>query len=169
MTTSPDEPHRSPRFQFRVGTLLWVMTITAVIAQSPLLRTWEGLFLWLAMITPALLLVLYQIWRRRKPPALPKNTVTIQIDAKWLRRVKSPFIMRLIASLTGVSITFAPLYLFWCGQRKELGAYEWFVVTLCFLVIYLVPGFYMRLAGEVIGQLVKIEEARPNSRIHAHE
>jgi len=166
MIASSDEARGSPQFRFRVGTLLWVMTVTAVVAQSPLLKSWEGLLLWLTLVTPAGLLIIYQIWRRRQPPAVPKETVTIQIDAKWLRRIRSPYVKWLVFSLTGVSVTFAPLYLFWCGQRKEFGAFEWLVVTLCFVVIYLVPGFYMRLAGEVIGQLVKIEKARPSLQAH---
>jgi hypothetical protein len=63
--------------------------------------------------------------------------------------------------LTGVSLTFAPFYLFWCGQWQQLGILEWIVVALCFLVIYFVPGFYMHLASEIIAELAKIDR-RPD-------
>ena len=62
-----------------------------------------------------------------------------------------------MAALTGVSLTFAPLYLLWCGQMQEWTVFHWIAVIACFLTIYFVPGFYMSLAAEVIGELVKID------------
>ncbi len=64
-----------------------------------------------------------------------------------------------IASLTGVSLTFAPAYLLWCGPIEELGILEWVGVAACFLMIYLVPSFYMSLASEVMAQLIKSEDS----------
>jgi hypothetical protein len=62
-----------------------------------------------------------------------------------------------IAAFTGVSLTFAPFFLFWCGQADNFGVFEWIAVPLCFLVIYIVPGFYMSLASEVMAELFKSE------------
>jgi hypothetical protein len=93
-----------------------------------------------------------------KPRTPPQDTVTVQVDAKWLRRVKSPIIMTPIAAMTGVSVSFAPLYLLWCGQLAEFGYSEWIGIPIALFVINVVPGFYMGLASEVIAQLLKTEE-----------
>lgn len=83
--------------------------------------------------------------------------VAVKVDVKWVRRVKSRWFL-LIATFTGVSITFAPLCLLWCGASvRDYGPVEWVLVPLCLLIIYFVPGFYMSLAGEVIYQLMKFE------------
>jgi cobalamin synthase len=92
---------------------------------------------------------------KRHPWKSPEDFVTVKVDAKWKRRVKSPIIIGPVATFTGAAITFAPLYLFSCGQAEEFGILEWFAVPLCFLVIYFVPLFYMSLASEVIAELVK--------------
>jgi hypothetical protein len=78
------------------------------------------------------------------------DKVTIEIDAKWVRRVKSPFYWA-ISALTGVSITFAPLFLYRYGQN---GSETW-KVLICFAVIYLVPLFYIDLAHEVITSIYR--------------
>lgn len=81
------------------------------------------------------------------------NSVTVQISEAWVRRLNSPMYV-VVAALTGVSISFAPLGLLWLGIYNQ-----WNVLTVtgaaaCFLMIYFVPLFYIRLAGQVIGQLV---------------
>lgn len=73
-------------------------------------------------------------------------------------------IMMPVAALTGVSLTFAPLYLLLCGQMEEFGIVEWILVPVCFLVIYVVPSFYMGLAGEVMAQLLKYEDSSTSSK-----
>ncbi len=78
--------------------------------------------------------------------------VTIEIDSKWVGIVRSP-IYGLMSALTGVSITFAPLFLYWSGQGKFYHAYEWIVVPLCFALIFFVPLFYFRLGNSVAKQL----------------
>ena len=103
----------------------------------------------------------------RRPWKTPANCVMVRVDAKWLRRVKSPFIFLPIAAGTGISLTFAPFYLFWCGQVEEFGIFEWIVVPLCFLIIYFVPGFYMSLASEVIAELYRTD--MPPSSLHRAE
>jgi hypothetical protein len=84
---------------------------------------------------------------------IPGNTVTVQISEVWVRRLNSPLFV-VVSALTGVSISFAPLGLLWLGIFNQ-----WNVLTIsgaaaCFLMVYFVPMFYMRLAGQVIGQLV---------------
>lgn len=93
-----------------------------------------------------------QIWRA------PVDFVTVKVDAKWLRRIKSPYVMGPVGALTGVSLSFAPFYLFWCGPAEELSAWEWIGVVVSFLMICLVPGFYMRLAAEVMAELMRADK-----------
>jgi len=77
------------------------------------------------------------------------NTM-VQIDEKWVRRVNSPLYL-LVATLTGVSVTFVPLCLYWLGLQQARFADA--RVLLCLVVIYAIPLFYMRLAGDVIRQI----------------
>ena len=80
--------------------------------------------------------------------------VTIELNANWARRVNSPF-MHIVGALRGVSVTFAPLFLYWAGAGKFGSGIEWLVVPLCFATIILIPFFYMRLGGAVIRELRK--------------
>jgi hypothetical protein len=161
MANVPESDRNSSKIQFNLRALMILMTVACIVF---------GLLAWLLPPLPAELRVLnfasfafvvavgaWVIYRSKhlqwKPP---KDSVTVKVDAKWLRRVKSKRIFLPIAALTGVSITFAPLFLFWCG-KEDFGAIEWIVVPLCFVVIYAVPSFYMGLAGEVIAQLARIE------------
>lgn len=98
--------------------------------------------------------------RRQNPWRGTDDFVVVKVDAKWLRRIKSPYVMGPVAALTGVSISFAPAYLFWCGPIGELNAWEWLGVAASFLTIYLVPGFYMRLAAEVMAEMLREEGER---------
>jgi hypothetical protein len=82
------------------------------------------------------------------------STVTIEIDAKWAKFVRSPA-FSIVAALQGVAISFAPLFLYWSGQGKFYHGYERFIVPFCFAVIYLVPLVYFRLGGAVIKELRK--------------
>jgi hypothetical protein len=80
--------------------------------------------------------------------------VTVQIDEKWAKIARSPIYV-IVSALTGVSISFAPLFLYWSGKGKFYPRYEWIVVPLCFAVIYLVPLFYFRLGSVVAAELRK--------------
>ena len=82
-----------------------------------------------------------------------KEKIMVQLDGKWVRRVKSPLFWG-VSALTGVSSTFAPLFLYWCG-KGEFPEHSWWLVPVCFSVIYLVPLFYIRLAGEVIASIYR--------------
>jgi len=135
-----------------------LLVITLAIVPEPLpIEMKIFVFFMFAAIAAFAARILHQ--SKHRPWKLPEDTITVQVDAKWLRRVKSPFIIGPIATLTGVSVTFAPLYLLWCGQMDEFGIVEWISVPLCFLIIYVVPNFYTSLASEVIAQLLKHENS----------
>jgi hypothetical protein len=84
------------------------------------------------------------------PPTAGK--VWVVVDRKWVGRVRSPWMLG-IAALTGVSVTFAPFCLLQLGAFANWTYVHWLAAGVCMVVIYLVPGFYMRLAGEVLRQL----------------
>jgi hypothetical protein len=78
--------------------------------------------------------------------------VSIEIDSRWVRVVRSP-IYFVIAALQGISVSFAPLFLYWSGRGNYFNGLEWLVVPLCFAVIFAVSVFYFLLGGSVIRQL----------------
>lgn len=80
------------------------------------------------------------------------STVSIEINSRWVKIARSPLYF-IIRALQGISISFAPLFLYWSGKGNYFGGLEWLVVPVCFAVIVLVPVFYFWLGGEVIGQL----------------
>ena len=82
------------------------------------------------------------------------SAVTVEIDPKWAKFVRSPA-FSIVASLQGVAISFAPLFLYWSGQGRFYHGYERFIVPLCFAVIFLVPLVYFRLGGAVVKELKK--------------
>jgi hypothetical protein len=155
-------PVRTPgRFQFTLRFALGVIAAACLAF---------GFFQWavpgdlpleykMGLYAMFLTVLLYAAWAflraQQNPWETPTDYVNVKLDARWVRRVKSPIVMGPIAALTGVSLTFAPLTLLWCGQVEQYGLVEWIVVPLCLLTIYLVPGFYMRLASEVIAELLK--------------
>ena len=80
--------------------------------------------------------------------------VTIEVDAKWVKVLHSPLYW-IVALLQGVSITFAPLFLYWSGTGRFLHDLEWLVVPSCFAVIIFIGFFYRLLGSAVIGELRK--------------
>jgi len=78
--------------------------------------------------------------------------VWVEVDRKWIGRVQSPLFM-VVAALTGVSITFAPLALLFLDYIPLPSVYRWIVAGICLTVIFVIPSWYMRLAGEVLKQL----------------
>ena len=80
------------------------------------------------------------------------STVSIEIDSRWVRIARSP-VYFILSALQGISISFAPLFLYWSGKGNYFGGLEWLVVALCFAVIVLVPVFYFYLGGVVMRQL----------------
>jgi hypothetical protein len=79
-------------------------------------------------------------------------TVSVEIDPRWAKIVRSPLYV-IVSGLTGVSVTFAPLFLYWSGKGKFFPGYEWLVVPTCFVVIYLVSSFYFVLGSKVARKL----------------
>ena len=82
------------------------------------------------------------------------DTVTIEVDSKWVKRINSP-LFTVVQALTGVSITFAPLFLYWAGSWGLTGPIKWITITVCFALIVLVPGYYMWIASPIILKLRK--------------
>ena len=81
------------------------------------------------------------------------STVTVNVDDRLVRLVRSR-LFGVVAALQGVSITFAPAFLYWSGQRKFL-RYEWLVVPLCFAMIFLIPLVFFRLGNAIVVELRK--------------
>ena len=80
--------------------------------------------------------------------------VSIEIDAKWVKIVRSPLYW-IVVALQGVSVSFAPLFLYWSGKGMFPHGSDWLIVPSCFAVILLVGFFYMLLGSAVIGELRK--------------
>jgi len=78
--------------------------------------------------------------------------VTVEISPRWVKIARSPLYV-LVSALTGVSVTFAPLFLYWSGKGKFFPGYEWLVVPLCFAMIFFVPLFYFRFGSAVVKEL----------------
>jgi len=57
------------------------------------------------------------------------RTVTVEIDSSWVKFVRSPAFI-VVSALTGVSITFAPYFLYLSGQGKFFHGHERFIVPL---------------------------------------
>jgi hypothetical protein len=84
--------------------------------------------------------------------------VMIEVDSKWVKVVRSPLYW-IVAALQGVSISFAPLFLYFAGKGMFPHAFGWIVVPMCFAMIWLVGLFYLWLGGEVISELRKLPRA----------
>jgi hypothetical protein len=84
------------------------------------------------------------------------DKVTIEVDSKWVDRVNS-LLFTIVQALTGVSITFAPLFLYWAGSWGLSGPLQWTVIAVCFALIICVPGYYIWVASPIISQLRKRE------------
>ncbi len=80
------------------------------------------------------------------------DKVTIEINSRWVKIARSP-IYFVVAALQGVAVTFAPLFLYWCGKGYYFFGYEWIVTPTCFALIYLISLFYFWLGSEVIREL----------------
>ena len=76
-----------------------------------------------------------------------KQKFIVELDSRLERWINSP-VYPVFAGLSGVSITFAPLFLYWWGNRFG----TWLVVV-NFALIYLVPLFFMRLGNAVANSI----------------
>jgi len=89
-------------------------------------------------------------------------TVTVEIDSSWVKFVRSPA-FTVVSALSGVSISFAPYFLYLSGQGRFYPGSEWLIVPFCFAVIYLVPLVYIRIGSAVIKELRKREAVAADS------
>ncbi|HTR24491.1 MAG TPA: hypothetical protein VMI10_10940 [Terriglobales bacterium] len=53
--------------------------------------------------------------------------VTVEIGPTWTRVVRSPIYL-IVAALTGVSVSFAPLFLYWSGKGEFYPHYARIIV-----------------------------------------
>ncbi|MGB9409543.1 MAG: hypothetical protein WCA89_18560 [Terracidiphilus sp.] len=84
--------------------------------------------------------------------------VTIEVNSKWVKIVRSPLYW-IVAALQGVTVSFAPLFLYWSGKGYFPPEENRYVVPLCFATIFFVGVFYMLLGGQVIKELRKAPKA----------
>jgi hypothetical protein len=102
----------------------------------------------------------FTVFRARRVSGIEDNrgmakvTIVVEIDSKLVRLVHSP-VYWMVAPLTGVAFTFAPLFLYWCGKGTFFPGIRWIVVPACFVVIYLVGMFYIALGSSVVTALRK--------------
>ena len=86
------------------------------------------------------------------------SKVTIEVNSKWVKIVRSPLYW-IVVTLQGVSITIAPLFLYWSGKGFFPPGEKQLVVPLCFAAIFFVGMFYMLLGSQVIRELRKAPKA----------
>lgn len=94
--------------------------------------------------------ILYSRRRQRllKSGAIPQVEITIRVPTRVYRLAQNRPLVFVISALTGVSITFFPLFVMLLGGSWEsLG--DWRVLS-CLLATYLVPMFYINLAAPVL-------------------
>lgn len=80
--------------------------------------------------------------------------VTVEVSPAWVRVTRSPIYI-IVSALTGVSVSFTPLFLYWSGKGMFYPGNERIIVPLCFAVIFFVPFFYIRLGNIVARELRK--------------
>ena len=86
------------------------------------------------------------------------SKVTVEIDSRWVMIVRSPLYW-IVTALQGVSITLAPLFLYWSGNGIFPPGENRYIVPLCFAAIFIVGMFYMLLGSQVIRELRKAPKA----------
>jgi hypothetical protein len=84
--------------------------------------------------------------------------VIIEVNSIWVKIARSPLYW-IVAALQGVSVSFAPLFLYWSGKGFFSPEENRFVVPMCFATIFLVGMFYMLLGSGVIRELRKAPKA----------
>lgn len=85
---------------------------------------------------------------------LPREEVTIQIDATWVKIARLP-LRWIVEALHGAALIFFPLLLYWGGKRFFRHGSDWIIVTSSYAVILFVGVFYRQLGGAVIRELRK--------------
>jgi ABC-type nickel/cobalt efflux system permease component RcnA len=83
------------------------------------------------------------------------ENINVVIDSKWVKLINSP-LYTIVQALTGVSISFAPLFLYFAGEWRLRGSSMWLTFIACYGIIFLVSAFYFGLALSVIKQIRKM-------------
>jgi hypothetical protein len=87
-------------------------------------------------------------------------TVTIEIESKWVKIVRSPLFW-IVGMLQGVAFTFAPAFLYLSGKEGFLfHGYEWLVAPFCFASIVIVGWFYLLLSRGIMVQLCALTKTK---------
>jgi hypothetical protein len=80
------------------------------------------------------------------------SNIQVDIDEKWIKLARSPLAF-IATSLSGVSVSFAPLFLYQYGAGKEpLGPPE-FGVPICWAVILISGFFHIKLSQHVLARI----------------
>jgi len=77
-----------------------------------------------------------------------RETVQVEVPRRLFRAIRWRPLGLLVAALTGVSVSFCPLFLYWFG-RWGYAITDWRVLT-NFAVMYLVGGVYISLGAPVL-------------------
>ena len=82
------------------------------------------------------------------------SKVAIEIDSKWVKIVRSP-VYFVVVALQAISISFAPLDLYWIGKAKgkSFPGFKWITLPLCYGGIFFAMLFYLLLGNAVIREL----------------
>jgi hypothetical protein len=78
--------------------------------------------------------------------------ITITVPGTWRWLATTRWLLP-IQALTGVSVSFVPMYLLDLGRAQAGYDNPW--VWLCLAIIFFVPGFYIYIACRVLGQIYK--------------
>ena len=81
--------------------------------------------------------------------------IIIGVNPKWAWFARSPLYV-IVSALSGVSVSFAPLFLYWIGKGTFFLGHERVILPLCFAVIYLVPLFYFGVGQAVATELRRL-------------
>jgi hypothetical protein len=84
--------------------------------------------------------------------------VTIEVDS-WRAKVARSPVYWIVAPLQGVALTFAPLFLYWCGKGTISPGAGRIVVPACVAAILLVGLFNGALAAPVVKELRERRES----------
>ena len=159
MSSSPKDDSDNEPLRFSLRKMLVVVTLLCLLSTLLALTLDFGaqLFAWyLVLLFPGSIWYGLRSYRKNQQELdrIRTEGLIVRVDPKWLRRVQSPLFM-FVCAFTGVSVSFAPLGLVWCGDFRTYGLVQWIVAPICLLLIYFVPGFYMDLASQVLAQLYK--------------
>lgn len=109
-------------------------------------------------LVPLLIFVTFIAWRRIRESEgkIAHETVEVRVPRFWFRAVRPAPVKYSLAALTGVSVSFAPLLLFFLGSSGAR-MFDWRVLT-CLGAAYLVPFVYLRFGGLVLAEIWKARE-----------